>query len=86
MLTLKSQTGQLHCQLLGDRQPPLQDVELDLQEELVAGDLLDEAAGVGGIELDPEVQGHGADVADLLGDPLHRVEPVLKNGRNISHK
>ena len=50
-----------------------------LQEELVAGDLLDELARVCGVELDPQVEGDGADPLDLLRHSLRRVQPMLQN-------
>ena len=50
-----------------------------LQEELVAGDLLDELAWIGGVELDPQVEGDGADPLDLLRHSLRRVQPMLQN-------
>ena len=50
-----------------------------LKEELVAGDLLDEFAWIGSIELDPEVEGDGAHPLDLLRHSLRRVQPMLQN-------
>ena len=49
-----------------------------MKEELVAGDLLSQLAGVGRVELDPEVEGHVmSQVApDLPADALGRVQPV----------
>lgn len=49
-----------------------------LKEELVAGDLLDELAWVGSVELDPQVEGDGADPLDLLRHSLRRVQPMLQ--------
>ena len=54
-------------------------VDTYLKEELVAGDLLDEFAWVGSIELDPEVEGDGAHPLDLLRHSLRRVQPMLQN-------
>ena len=50
-----------------------------LKEKLVAGDLLDELAWVGSVELDPQVEGDGADPLDLLRHSLCRIQPMLQN-------
>ena len=44
----------------------------------VPGDLLGELAGVGRVELDPEVEGDGGDGLDLLRHALPGLQPVLK--------
>jgi hypothetical protein len=69
-LTLQSHCGQFHSKVCRHREPSLEHVELDLQEELVPRDLLDEAAGVGRVELHPQVQSHGRRASDLAGDAL----------------
>ena len=51
-----------------------------LQKELVSCDLLDQLAGVGCVELDPQVEGDRGDALDLLGDSLGGVQPVLGEG------
>ena len=43
----------------------------------VPGDLLGELAGVGRVELDPEVEGDGGDALDLLRHALPGLQPVL---------
>ena len=43
----------------------------------VPGDLLGELAGVGRVELDPEVEGDGGDALDLLRHTLPGLQPVL---------
>ena len=50
-----------------------------MKEELVAGDLLNELAWVGSVELDPQVEGDGTDPLDLLRHSLRRVQPMLQN-------
>ena len=43
----------------------------------VPSDLLGELAGVGRVELDPEVEGDGGDALDLLRHALPGLQPVL---------
>ncbi len=50
----------------------------NLQEELVSGDLFQEPARVGGVELDTEVQRHRRGRSQLGADALGRVQPVLE--------
>ena len=54
-----------------------------MKEELVAGDLLDELTWIGGIELDPQVEGDGTDPFDLLRHSLRRVEPMLQKDPKV---
>ena len=68
---------QLH--LRADCHKVLRQDDAYLKEELVAGDLLDELAWVGSVELDPQVEGDGADPLDLLRHSLRRVQPMLQN-------
>ncbi|KAH1000367.1 hypothetical protein HUJ04_000280 [Dendroctonus ponderosae] len=75
-LRLEHERAELGGQVEGDQQPPLQDVLLDLQEELVARDLLEQLARIGRVEFHAKV--HGAEIVapELSAELLVGVEPV----------
>lgn len=75
-----SEGCQLYCQVLGNGQSTLEHVQLDLEEELVAGDLLDQTAGVSGVELYAQIKGDRGNATDLPGHPLVGIQPVLEYG------
>ena len=50
---------------------------VDIVYVYVPSDLLGELAGVGRVELDPEVEGDGGDALDLLRHALPGLQPVL---------
>ena len=49
------------------------------QKMLVPSDLLDKPWRIGGIKLDPEVEGDRHDAPDLSAHSLARINPVLQN-------
>ena len=63
---------------MGDGQASLENVQLDLEEELVAGDLFGQLAWVSRVEFDPQVEGHvvGQVAPNLTAYPLGWVQPV----------
>lgn len=77
-LTLNDVCAQLRRQIEGDGQAALQHILLQLQIELVAGDLLDQLARIDGVELHGEVKLVDVFVLfELSRESCIRVEPVL---------
>ena len=80
-LTLKGEGCKLYGEILGHRQTALENVELDLEEELVSGDLLGQLAGVGRVVFHPEIESHWRYALNLLRHTLLGIQPMLKKSK-----